>query len=597
MLRYLNRTTKRKRTTAPKLRQHSYYQQAEPRLGNQYQEDAALLSVMHRRIPTEMVQHNHADLCRFGDRVTPAGDLLHLARDCEYYDPPVLVSNTAWGRREDKIRVSPSWKALGDISAEEGLIALGYERKFGEYSRLFQFIKLYLFTPSSSVYQCPLAMADGAARLIELNMDSVDKRFKSKIKESYDRLTTRDPKQFWTSGQWMTEKRGGSDVSQSETTAELQDDGSYLLNGYKFFTSATTSEITMTLGKIKQNGIVRDKLSTFFVETHKSDGSLNNILVHKLKKKLGTRAVPTAELELVNTPATLIGQADAGVKVISSILNITRIHNATHGLSAMRRIIALARDYSLRRKCFGAGLSDIPLHLRTLADMELELRGTLQLWTDVLILLGRNECGTATDTDNTMLRILTPLLKLYNGKQAISVVSEGLEAIGGTGYMEDSDCPRLLRDVQVGSIWEGTTNILSLDVWRPITKENGLVVFSKEVTDRLKLLDSKFASVASRLGDGLQSLCNADMKLASGPSARSFAFTMTNIYIGLLLAEQANWSKSELDAATTNMWLAKHPVKYVSNSSDYDRMLALGLDSEKKLLYDVHDPRRKPYHL
>lgn len=287
----------------------------------------------------------------------------------------------------------------------------------------------------------------------------------------------------------MTERTGGSDVGGTETVAKRNDDGSYTITGFKYFTSATTSPATFMLARIvdERGAFTAGSrgLSVFLLETHRADGSLNNIIVHKLKNKLGTKAVPTAELELCGAIGYLVGEPGTGVKVISSILNITRIHNAVNSVAAIRRGLAVARDYAGRRKVFGALLATNPLHLQTLADMECEYRGALAMTLDVVLLLGKTECNVASDTEHVLLRLLTPLLKLYAGKQSIALTSEAIEALGGTGYMEDSDLPRLLRDCQVTSIWEGTTNVLSMDVWRPIQKEKALPIFVEFVKGKL----------------------------------------------------------------------------------------------------------------
>src|SRR5699024_3951504 len=150
-------------------------------------------------LPQDILTEIQPDLKRFGKRV--ATELVDYARACEN-NPPQLTNFDAWGNRIDRIEVTPEWNKLRESAAEEGLVAIGYERKQGEYSRLYQFVKLYLFTPSSAIYSCPLAMSDCAARLIEHYGDDFLKD------KPYKGLTSRDPKEFLTSGQWMTERTG-----------------------------------------------------------------------------------------------------------------------------------------------------------------------------------------------------------------------------------------------------------------------------------------------------------------------------------------------------------------------------------------------------
>ena len=263
------------------------------------------------------------------------------------------------------------------VSAEEGLIAIGYQRKYGSLSRLYQFAKLYLFNPSSATYSCPLAMTDGAARLMEVIGDE------ELLTGAYKRLTSRDPRQFWTSGQWMTERTGGSDVGRTETVARHENGPWYGLHGTKWFTSATTSQMTMTLARIEDaagKSVAGSRgLSLFYLETRRPAGELNHIVIHRLKDKLGTRSLPTAELSMEGTHAKLLGEPGDGVRNITTLVNITRLHNVIGALSGMRRSLALARDYANRREVFGKFLIDQPLHVETLADLAVEFQAGFHL--------------------------------------------------------------------------------------------------------------------------------------------------------------------------------------------------------------------------
>ena len=286
---------------------------------NSFTSDAFLQSYMESVMPADLVNSLGVDLEKFGERV--ATEVWDLGQECEI-NQPYLVNTDAWGKRVDKIVTCPAWKRQKEISAEEGLIAIAYERNQKEFSRLYQIIKLYLYSPASGMFSCPLAMTDGAAKVIEsLELGKV-------TGEAFSHLVSRDPRHFWTSGQWMTEKAGGSDVgSGTETLAYKQEDGTYRLNGYKWFSSATDSDICLTLGRIVYNegGWVKGTkgLSMFYVQTRKKCGELNNIEVVKMKNKLGTRQLPTAELLLDGTEAKLISEPGRGVAGIIEMLNIT----------------------------------------------------------------------------------------------------------------------------------------------------------------------------------------------------------------------------------------------------------------------------------
>lgn len=314
-------------------------------------------------------------------------------------------------------------------------------------------------------------MTDGATRLCELLLDpsvklsSVSRPLEggalAAVKEAHRHLTSRDGNAknkdtfFWTSGQWMTERGGGSDVGDgTRTVARLQSDGSYRLYGFKWFTSATDAEMTITLARVQDeqgNFVPGNKgLTCFIMRVKQDDGSLNHIRIHKLKNKLGTKQLPTAELELLGSVAYRLSDIGRGIPLITTLVNITRLYNAVASVGFMRRMGALMQDYAHRRTVFGRTLAQNPLHIETLAEAEVQMRAATCFTFDVAERLGRAEIAAeATEEDNAMLRLLTPLVKLYTAKQAVAVASEGLESFGGQGYIEDSKLPRLLRDSQV----------------------------------------------------------------------------------------------------------------------------------------------------
>ncbi|XP_076838590.1 acyl-CoA dehydrogenase family member 11 isoform X2 [Brachyhypopomus gauderio] len=520
--------------------------QEQPILRNPFTQDALLRGYLRRHVPLQEVE---SDLTRFGQRVVDEID--ELGRQSEQ-NPPQLQQYEAWGRRVDRIITCPAWTRLKHISAQEGMVATGYERRFKEWSRVYQMSKLYLFAPSAGLYTCPLAMTDGAAKVIEsLGMP---------VTEAFERLTTRDEQRFWTSGQWMTERKGGSDVANgTETVAWRQEDGWYQLYGFKWFTSATDADFTLTLARTPGSGGV----SLFCAEVWQSDGRTNGVEIQRLKNKLGTRQMPTAELLLDGMRATLLSKEGRGVASIANMLTLTRIHNTVSAVAVMRRITQLSRDYSTKRSVFGKLLKDHSLHIQTLTRLEVETRAAFLLMMEVCRLLGREETGVATERDTHLLRLLTPVAKLYTGKQAVAVVSEGLESFGGQGYIEDTGLPGMLRDAQVLSIWEGTTNVLSLDVLRSISKSSGLVLeaFFSDVKERLHVASPALGPVVLRIGASLSSLAQFIHTAASRPpaslelAARDLAYSLARIYMGVLLVDHASWKgASHTDIYAAERW-------------------------------------------
>src|ERR1043165_6650424 len=434
------------------------FEQAPPTLGNQYDDDRVLRSYLARVCPADVLSEIEPSLRELGRL---AGGEVYQLQLADRLNEPRLTQWDAWGNRVDRIELTPLWRVAERIAAEHGVVTTAYERQHGALSRVHQCALAYLFTPSTDIYSCPLAMTDGAARtlLASGNQQLIDR--------AVPHLITREPAEFWTAGQWMTELTGGSDVGLSETIAKPGANArEFRLYGRKWFTSAISSQIALTLARPEGNPPGGRGLALFYLETRDERGRPRNIEINRLKDKLGTRKVPTAELTLNGTPAQLVIGPTDGVRNIAPLLNVTRLWNGISAVSLMRRGVALASDYARKRVAFGAPLSEKPLHRDTLAVLEAETEAAFHLAFYVAELTGQSETGEISEDDALLLRVLTPVMKLTTGKQAVVVASEVLEMFGGAGDVEDTGLPVLLRDSQVLPIWEGTTNVLALDTLR-----------------------------------------------------------------------------------------------------------------------------------
>ena len=508
--------------------------------------DAALHAELERRLPADVLAEARRRCAAIG--VATTGELPALARQAEA-QPPQHVPYDPWGRRVDEIRTSPAWEALRVFSARHALVATGYEAALGEHRRTVQAALLHVFSASSATYSCPLAMTDAAARVL---LDLAPKELQARLVAG---LTATDPAKFITSGQWMTERTGGSDVGGTETIARPVgggDDRRYSLHGVKWFTSAITSQMALTLARIDDGGAPpvpgSRGLSLFCVEIGREPGrGWQGIVVNRLKDKLGTKALPTAELTLDGAPAVLLGAPGRGVANISGMLNVTRLYNAIASASGMHRACALVRDYASRRVAFGRPIAALPLHAATLADMEAEAAAVLALVMECAALLGRSEAGTATAGQIKRLRALIPLAKLTTAKQAVACASEALECFGGAGYVEDTGLPRLLRDAQVLPIWEGTTNVLSLDLLRAEAKDGAFSAVLADLSARAGRLEAGRIEgrVVTAIREAVQALvASAGQAVQAGgdvleASARKLALRTGHLAEALCLADTA----------------------------------------------------------
>jgi len=505
-----------------------------PRLEHAFDSDDLLREVLARVLPPDVLAAIEPELRELGALAAGPLRALQLA---DLGLEPRLEKWDAWGRRIDRIDPTPLWREAATLAARHGLVAAAYEKRFGPYARVHQMAMVHLLEPSLDVYSCPLAMSDGAARaLLDLAPPSL-------VQRAVPRLTSRDPASAWTSGQWMTERIGGSDVAETETTAR-QDGEAWRLQGTKWFCSAADAPMALALARPEGAPAGSRGLALFYVETRDEQGApAAGLLINRLKDKLGTRKLPTAEIALEGALAVPVAGLTHGVRNITPVLNITRTWNSVVAAAYMTRAVALVRDYSRRRVAFGGPLSAHLLHVDTLAAMEAEREGAFLLAHRAAELRGKVESGAGSEAERAALRALTPIAKLTTGKQAPAVVAEAVECFAGAGYVEDTGIPTLFRDTQVLPIWEGTTNVLALDLERAL-EADGPAALAAEIGGHLaSVRDPALRPCVDR---ARAALASAEAALGAGAAKggagwRRIALTYGRAEELALLAGHAQW--------------------------------------------------------
>ena len=518
----------------------SFLQDA-PQLTHPYRSDRLLLNLLDRALPVARRAALDVDLDALGDYALMAWQRAGSTTRRK----PVLTRWGAWGQRIDRIELTTAWQEGPHLTTRHAILATGHANH--GHARLEQFARVYLYHLASEFYTCPLAMTDGAATAIKASGNA------ELIKRVLPHFLSRDASTFWLSGQWMTETIGGSDVGNTETVARQDAAGQWRLHGRKWFSSAVVGEAALALARPEGAGTGTGALALFYVETMDGERRKPGLVIDRLKDKLGTQELPTAEIHLEGLPAWPLGELAHGVRQVAPMLNVTRTWNAICAVASMARAVSLARDFATRRLAFGRPLIEQPLHAQTLADMQAQFEAAFALAFEVAHLLGRVEQGEATPEEAAVLRLLTPLAKLWTGKLAVKLCSETLECFGGAGYIEDTGLPQLLRDAQVYAIWEGTTNVLSLDSLRALAGDSlGALRASTlrwlEGNDDIRAGSTikQTLEAATRWLD--QHGGQRDM-LEAG--ARGFAFTLARCAAAALLARQATWSKNYGDGRPT----------------------------------------------
>jgi alkylation response protein AidB-like acyl-CoA dehydrogenase len=491
--------------------------QSPPIVLNQLEDDIALQRSLKLFLHKHIRQQVTPSLQAFGDKVL-SKPILTLVADAEK-NLPYLKTWSTWGKRQDELVTSEGWRKLSALGIEEGMVAIGYDNEFAQFSRPWQFCKYLVWTGSSCWVTCPSLMTDGVATLLRKHLcdANLENDTRNAMQSAYDRLVSTEPEFAWTTGQWMTERQGGSDVSQTETLARYTPDmfeeeenstasdgtplGPWLINGFKWFSSATDSQMMVFLARTP-NGI-----STFMAPMRRTvpnstETVLNGIQIQRLKNKLGTKALPTAELVLKDVRAYLIGTEGQGVKEIANVLNVTRVHNAATATGLWGRGLSVVRAFARARKVGLKPLWSKTAFVKSLARLHVEYKANVLLCIFVSSLLGVIEQpeiaaykssnstpsveATATLSDPStaahLFRLLTPVLKGLTAKAAIAGLAECMECMGGVGYLENDDqlynIARLYRDVNVCSIWEGTTDMMAHDVLRVIFGKTSAEVMS-----------------------------------------------------------------------------------------------------------------------
>jgi alkylation response protein AidB-like acyl-CoA dehydrogenase len=489
-------------------------------------------------------------------------------RDAENH-PPVLHRYDQWGARIDRIETAPGWERLRAAAATHAVVALPYlpaaRDAWGAGARVLQHALLHLYGPESAVFSCPVAMSDGAAAL--LSRADVPAQVRQRW---LPRLISTDPDEAITSGQWMTESQGGSDIGRSTTVATESARG-WTLTGEKWFCSAADAAMAVALARPAAAGPGSRALAPFVVDRH-GEG----LIMHRLKDKLGTRAVPTAEIGLREAPAYPVGDPYAGgLRRMMTLVVVTRLHNAAAAAGGMRRGLDYCLAYARVRDVAGGRLIGNPLHRATLAQLAVDAQAAYALAVHAFHLLGQVEVG-GDDAAASELRIVAPLVKLATGRLAVASASEYLEAFGGAGFVEETGIPRLLRDAQVLPIWEGTTNVLSVDVLRSLAEPASADAVLRridaaagqlgKVTDLAGAADALEAAAATLRAD-LAAAAAQPAAPAIRAGARDLALRLSWALAAALLTEHGAWAADHGDdrfGHAAGLWtlarLARHDI-------------------------------------
>ncbi|MEU3888301.1 acyl-CoA dehydrogenase family protein [Streptomyces sp. NPDC029041] len=447
---------------------HTVTNQVPPLVGyDVFSADRALAEAVDRHADPDVREEVLGELAALG-RTSGSAQVQEWGRLANE-NPPRLLTHDRYGNRVDEVEFHPSWHRLLGKGVSAGLTA-AWGRPAGHLRRAAAFL---VWTQVEAGNGCPLSMTHAAVPALRADPDLAaewEPRLTSMV---YDReLRPAHLKAGALFGMGMTEKQGGSDVRANTTAARpLAEAGTYELTGHKWFCSAPMSDGFLVLAQAP------DGLTCFLVPRVLRDGSRNVFRIQRLKDKLGNRSNASAEVEFDGTWARRVGEEGRGVRTIIEMVAATRLDCVLGSAGLMRQAVAQAVHHCTYREAFGGKLADKPLMRNVLADLALESEAATTL---ALRLAAAYDAGG--EQERALLRIAVPAAKYWVTKRCPPVAVEAAECLGGNGYVEESQMPRLVRESPLNSIWEGAGNVQALDVLRALQREPGaLDAYLREV--------------------------------------------------------------------------------------------------------------------
>lgn len=410
--------------------------------------------------------------------------------------PPELLRYDPQGQRLDDVRFHPAWHLLMQGLCANRVHNLAWEEEARAGSFVARAARFVLHAQVEAGTLCPVTMTFAATPLLLQMLPATFHDWLALLRsDRYDsHLLPGGQKRGLLIGMGMTEKQGGSDVLSNTTHAERLADDSYRLVGHKWFFSVPQSDAHLVLAQAKGG------LSCFFVPRFLPDGQRNSVRLERLKDKLGNRSNASAEVEFQDAVGWRLGEEGEGIRHILKMGGMTRLDCAlgSHGL--MRRAFSVAIYHAHQRQAFGKPLIEQPLMRQTLSRMALCLEGQ----TALLFRLARAWEQRREAKEALWARLFTPAAKFAICKQGIPFVAEAMEVLGGMGYCEESELPRLYREMPVNSIWEGSGNIMCLDVLRVLTKQHGVYDVLSEAFAEVKGQDRHYDRAVRQLQQRLR---------------------------------------------------------------------------------------------
>ncbi len=460
-----------------------------------------LTDILKKKLSPEFYEYAITHLKDFYDKCYGAWDERAAYTDRE--GQPRLIRYDKMGNDVSKVWVNEGYKQTVKEAYDTGIAAYPHKeipelKQKGNY--VYSFAQGYLLSQTEAGFYCPVTLTMATAYLLDHYADQ-------ELKDHFlPHVLSTGEVELYEGATFLTERQGGSDVGANVVKA-VKEDGVYRLFGEKYFASnAGQAGVATVLARMEGAPEGTRGLSLFLVPWRNQDGELNQITIRRLKDKLGVRAVPSGEVEFNGSEAYPIGEADRGFYYMMEALNLSRICNSVASLGIMKRALKEGFAYVSERDAFGQKLIDFPMMQETVVQLQVRHEVQLSALFESIELFERvvRDDVHVTLDDIALNRLYIALIKSRTAKESIDFAHAAIEMHGGNGYIEDFVTPRLLRDAQVLTVWEGTENILALEVLRLVKKFNVHEVFIRDLKRRLgskkmRMIDVKIEELESIL--------------------------------------------------------------------------------------------------
>lgn len=445
---------------------------------NLYLEDEFLKSYVKNTLPDNVFKKYKSFFEEIGES---AAQSLPLALEADKNEPQLLKYNKL-GELQNKIQYHESYKRLRENSYGKALLKKKYEKDFllekeKPYRHLIGFLAGFVFSKADTGIFCPICMTDSLALVLEKYLKTSSSAL---VSESLKGLTSSNVKTLFEGAMFLTERQGGSDVGENLVEA-YEENGRWKIKGHKWFCSNADAEVALVLARMPGGQSGTRGLGLFLFRKSIPENNSKSYEILRLKDKLGVKSMASGEINFNGTVVTLLAGENEGFKMMAEMVNMSRLYNAVASLGVSKRAIDMAKEWGAKRHAFGARLSEQPLWKLQIHELESEFKALFLMTFECIKFLDRGE--NRDEEAKVLTRLLTPVVKALCGKFGVFAVSESMELIGGNAYIEEFGVAKLLRDAQVLPIWEGTTNIQSLDLLRVLSKEpRALSLFQDIIT-------------------------------------------------------------------------------------------------------------------